>query len=301
MNATVDPTANMSAKDSQAYRLSTKLMKLLDEEAAPDALWWLDSQIFAVEPKYFQTQVLDPHFRGTKYASFLRTMHKMGFARLSRRFDLPKGVVAYACELFQKGKPEMLLKIKMNNSGKQSSASKAAIAALVMGSSSAKDSFKTAAGSTSVGSTSATASPQGSPSLKPVAKKVASPSSASSSKSSTKKTVPVNDNLNKAAAAFPALPGSAAPAPGVTPSAGYLLAKQAAEQDRIRMLRESIGLQEQARRSMMLRNASLFHQPLLANPMLAPLSTPMAAPGTTSNQLLELALLREAMNSQWRR
>lgn len=67
----------MSAKDSQAYRLSTKLMSLLDEDSAPKALWWLDDQVFAVDPKFFQTQVLDPHFRGTKYASFLRTMHKM--------------------------------------------------------------------------------------------------------------------------------------------------------------------------------------------------------------------------------
>ena len=69
--------AEMSAKDSQAYRLSTKLMSLLDEDSAPKALWWLDHHVFAVDPKFFQTQVLDPHFRGTKYASFLRTMHKM--------------------------------------------------------------------------------------------------------------------------------------------------------------------------------------------------------------------------------
>jgi hypothetical protein len=31
----------MSAKDSQAYRLSTKLMSLLDEDSTPEALWWL--------------------------------------------------------------------------------------------------------------------------------------------------------------------------------------------------------------------------------------------------------------------
>jgi HSF-type DNA-binding len=71
------PAEPMSAKDSQAHRLSTKLMSLLDDDSAPKALWWLDDQVFAVDPKFFQTQVLDPHFRGTKYASFLRTMHKM--------------------------------------------------------------------------------------------------------------------------------------------------------------------------------------------------------------------------------
>lgn len=51
-----------------------------------------------------------------------------GFARLSRRFDLPKGVVAYACELFCKEKPELMHKIRMCNSGKQAQALKEAMA-----------------------------------------------------------------------------------------------------------------------------------------------------------------------------
>ena len=64
-------------KDTQAYRIASTLMKLLNDGSVPKALWWLDDQTFAADPKFFQSQVLDPYFRGTKYASFLRTMHKM--------------------------------------------------------------------------------------------------------------------------------------------------------------------------------------------------------------------------------
>jgi len=67
----------VSSKDQQAFKLASTLMKLLDDESVPESLWWLDDEHFAVDPKHFQAQVLDPHFRGTKYASFLRTMHKM--------------------------------------------------------------------------------------------------------------------------------------------------------------------------------------------------------------------------------
>ena len=73
-SSSLSGTAN---KDQQAYKLASSLMKLLNDESVPNALWWLDPQHFAVDPKHFQGQVLDPHFRGTKYASFLRTMHKM--------------------------------------------------------------------------------------------------------------------------------------------------------------------------------------------------------------------------------
>jgi len=80
------------SKDAQAYKLASRLMELLNDRSVPQALWWIkakkpapgedghgseDADTFAVDPKYFQSQVLDPYFRGTKYASFLRTMHKM--------------------------------------------------------------------------------------------------------------------------------------------------------------------------------------------------------------------------------
>ena len=64
-------------KDQQAFKLASTLMNLLNDESVPNALWWLDNKHFAVDPKHFQVLVLDVHFRGTKYASFLRTMHKM--------------------------------------------------------------------------------------------------------------------------------------------------------------------------------------------------------------------------------
>lgn len=73
-NVSLPPSTN---KDTQAYRIASTLMMLLNDGSVPNALWWLDDKTFAADPKFFQTQVLDPYFRGTKYASFLRTMHKM--------------------------------------------------------------------------------------------------------------------------------------------------------------------------------------------------------------------------------
>jgi hypothetical protein len=46
------------------------LMKLLNDEAAPDAIWWLpDGVAFAIDPDKIPSQVLDSHFRGTKYCT----------------------------------------------------------------------------------------------------------------------------------------------------------------------------------------------------------------------------------------
>ena len=71
------PIPPSTTKDTQAFRIASTLMELLNDNSVPEALWWLDDHTFAADPKFFQTQVLDPYFRGTKYASFLRTMHKM--------------------------------------------------------------------------------------------------------------------------------------------------------------------------------------------------------------------------------
>ena len=52
------------------------LMKLLNEEAAGDALWWLpDGKAFAIDPKTVPSKILDKHFRGTKFSSFIRRLH----------------------------------------------------------------------------------------------------------------------------------------------------------------------------------------------------------------------------------
>jgi hypothetical protein len=188
---------------------------------------------------------------------------------MSRRFDLPKGVVAYGCELFQNGKPQLLQKIKMNNSGKQASASKEAIAAILK-------------------SISKTASEDVPPSSYPEV-------------AIAKKTTATSLAAEKPAAAIPSTHLGAATISST--SRALMVAK---EEQRLHMLRNTLQLEDQARRAMMLRNASLFHQPLLSSrsylpPMMSSRATLSSASSGTPKKLLELALLQEAMNSQFRR
>jgi hypothetical protein len=144
---------------------------------------------------------------------------------MSRRFDLPKGVVAYACELFQKGKPQLLQKIKMNNTGKQPSASKESIAAIL------KSTPQTA---------SEDAPPSGSPTNSQVAMAM----------------------RLVAETPAPSLPNTQLGVARMSAAAMALMV--AKEEQRVHMLRNTLELEDQARRAAMLRNASLFHQPLLS-------------------------------------
>ena len=53
-----------------------RLMKLLNDEEAADALWWLpDGKSFAIDPKTAPSKILDVHFRSTKFTSFVRRLH----------------------------------------------------------------------------------------------------------------------------------------------------------------------------------------------------------------------------------
>lgn len=66
-----------SLKNKKAPKLQHILMQLLNDESAPDAIWWLPGeQEFAVHSERFPA-VLDKYLPGTKYASFIRRLHKM--------------------------------------------------------------------------------------------------------------------------------------------------------------------------------------------------------------------------------
>jgi hypothetical protein len=58
--------------------LPQTLMKLLQDESAPEALWWLPGgKEFAIDANVFPSKVLEVYFPGCKYASFIRRVHKM--------------------------------------------------------------------------------------------------------------------------------------------------------------------------------------------------------------------------------
>jgi HSF-type DNA-binding len=112
-------TENLSRSSSDAEARANLfpqyLMKLLNDEVAPAALWWLpDGNAFALDPKKIDGQVLDKYFQKTKYSSFIRRLHNEGFRRQTRRYkkvdglDLPDGAVVLSHDLFQREHPQLL-------------------------------------------------------------------------------------------------------------------------------------------------------------------------------------------------
>lgn len=60
-----------------ATRLPDKIMAILLSEEAPDAIWWLQKgTAFAMQKEKFQTEILDKHFRGNKFKSLVRNLHR---------------------------------------------------------------------------------------------------------------------------------------------------------------------------------------------------------------------------------
>ena len=58
-------------------RLPDKIMEILMKEEAPEAIWWLhDGTAFAMQKEKFQAQILDTHFRGNKFKSVVRNLHR---------------------------------------------------------------------------------------------------------------------------------------------------------------------------------------------------------------------------------
>ena len=101
--------------EARANLFPQYLMKLLNDQVAPESLWWLpDGLAFCLDPNKITDQVLDKHFQKTKYSSFIRRLHNEGFRRQTRKYKkmeglaLPEGTVVLSHDLFQKSKPELL-------------------------------------------------------------------------------------------------------------------------------------------------------------------------------------------------
>lgn len=82
-----------------------KLMQLLKNDEAPDAIWWLeDGESFAIEQENF-TKVMNKVSRTSKKQvkldSILRNLYRWGFKKLKDR-DLPPNVLAYSHPKFKR-------------------------------------------------------------------------------------------------------------------------------------------------------------------------------------------------------
>lgn len=67
-----------SPPKKKGAKLQHILMQLLNEETEPEAIWWLPGEKeFAIDADVFPTRVLEVYFPGSKYASFIRRLHKL--------------------------------------------------------------------------------------------------------------------------------------------------------------------------------------------------------------------------------
>lgn len=58
-------------------RLPDKIMRILLSKEAPEAIWWLPKgDSFAIQMEKFQEEILMKYFRGNKFKSLVRNMHR---------------------------------------------------------------------------------------------------------------------------------------------------------------------------------------------------------------------------------
>ena len=124
-------SATKNSKQEMNAKFPHILYKLLEDETVPQAMWWLDGgKEFAINSDLFPKQVLDVYMNGTKFASWIRRLHKMGFSRQTRTLkkvyggQIPHHAIAFRHENFQKNRPELLDKICKLGQNKEGTAKK---------------------------------------------------------------------------------------------------------------------------------------------------------------------------------
>ncbi|CAB9523841.1 HSF-type DNA-binding [Seminavis robusta] len=109
-----------------ALRLPDKIMAILLREEAPDAIWWLQKgTAFAMQKEKFQAMILDKHFRGNKFKSLVRNLHRWGFKRMTCDTSASGKTIAFSHKCFRKDKPELVKLIQITKEKDNSTAAKA--------------------------------------------------------------------------------------------------------------------------------------------------------------------------------
>lgn len=103
-------TASAPLKSTKVKSFPEKLMQAMLENKDEDAVGWLpDGKSFViVSPDKFVDQVLNKMFKHSKYASFVRKLHRWGFVRLTSG----TGTDCFYHPLFQKNRKDLASKIK---------------------------------------------------------------------------------------------------------------------------------------------------------------------------------------------
>jgi hypothetical protein len=120
--ASVDPSSAMSTAchGKGPLMFPEKLMLVLDsQEFADAARWSSDGASFVIIPEQFD-KVIEKHFPGTKFESFMRKLNRWGFKRVKKRIlRFPPNVMAYHHILFREGKPGLLKQIRTGEEKKK--------------------------------------------------------------------------------------------------------------------------------------------------------------------------------------
>lgn len=98
---------------SGRVRLPDRLMEYLNNDVAPEALFWMpEGESFAIDTEKASEQILNRYFSGTKVSSFLRSISRWGFKRVFYH-ELDKHIYAFHHPLFKKEAPHLEREMKM--------------------------------------------------------------------------------------------------------------------------------------------------------------------------------------------
>merc|ERR1712224_549880 len=96
-------------------------MKILLTKEAPDAIWWLPKgDTFAIQKDKFDGEkIVMKYFRGNKFKSLVRNMHRWGFRRMTCEVEPTAKTVVFSHPYFKRDKPSLVAQIEMINEVKE--------------------------------------------------------------------------------------------------------------------------------------------------------------------------------------
>lgn len=118
-----ETTARSGDYELDLNRFPDKLRWLLDNETAPEALWWLpEGDAIGIRKTAFQEQLLVQEFRGNKFSSITRKLNRWGFRRVDDEERVSEGAIAYSHDFFLRDNVAMMRFMKKEEDRKQNEA-----------------------------------------------------------------------------------------------------------------------------------------------------------------------------------
>lgn len=97
-----------STKSNKSLQFPMQLMQMLNENKCPNHISWIkEMEAISFTTDKLQEEVLDKHFQGLKWESFVRKLNRWGFRRISGN-TVPEGKVYYYHDSFRFEEQELL-------------------------------------------------------------------------------------------------------------------------------------------------------------------------------------------------